>query len=94
MIDLERLGYELYKDSDATCFGPDHPAYELYKSAWTRKARRLIETALGDEPLYRSTVPEMVEPYVHSDTSLIQHLVDAGSLVRVWPLGVNGGEGG
>ncbi|KKL57377.1 hypothetical protein LCGC14_2236030 [marine sediment metagenome] len=52
MIDLERLGYELYKDSDATCFGPDHPAYELYKAVWTRKARRLMEAVLGDGPYY------------------------------------------
>ena len=30
--------------------------------------------------MYRATVPEVVEPYVHSDTSLIQRLVDSGSL--------------
>ena len=30
--------------------------------------------------MYRETVPEVVEPYVHSDTSLIQRLVDSGSL--------------
>ena len=32
------------------------------------------------EPNWRKTVPEVVEPYVHSDTSLIQRLVDSGSL--------------
>ena len=30
--------------------------------------------------MYRETVPDMVDPYVHSDTSLIQQLVDRDSL--------------
>ncbi len=33
--------------------------------------------------LYRDNVPEQVEPYVHVDRSLIQQLVDDGSLVPV-----------
>lgn len=33
------------------------------------------------EPSWRENVPEMVDPYVHSDTSLIQQLVDRGSLI-------------
>jgi len=35
--------------------------------------------------LYRSEVPQVVDPYVHSDTSLIQQLIDNGSLVPVEP---------
>ncbi|KKL22624.1 hypothetical protein LCGC14_2433610, partial [marine sediment metagenome] len=36
---------------------------------------------MSDLTTYRTAVPEMVDPYVHSDTSLIQQLVDSGSLV-------------
>ena len=36
---------------------------------------------MSDPTTYRKAVPAMVEPYNHSDTSLIQQLVDRGSLV-------------
>jgi hypothetical protein len=51
MIDLERLGYLLYEDSRATSVAI-HPPYEPHKAAWTRRARRLMDAALGDEPYY------------------------------------------
>ena len=39
------------------------------------------DSQMSDLTTYRTAVPEMVDPYVHSDTSLIQQLVDSGSLV-------------
>ena len=90
MIDYEAALDAFVVAQAQTTYGVYHPKTgQLIMEAMIRA---VVAAALGDESLYRSNVPETVDPYVHSDTSLIQHLVDGGSLVWVWPE-VTDGEG-
>ena len=64
-----------------------HPPYLVVRQANVEGdpvvGQLVPDDTIPDGDLYVSAIPELVEPYVHSDISLLQMLVDDGSLVKV-----------